>query len=41
MAVHKGGKLSKAAKTLGDKSASKSEKSKAGKKLAEHKAEKH
>ena len=41
MAVHHGGKVGKAGKTLASKSSSKSAKSKAGKTLANHKAEKH
>lgn len=41
MAVHHGGKVGKAAKALASKSSSKSTKSKAGKALANHKAEKH
>ena len=41
MAVHSGGKIGKAAKTLASKKSSKSEKSKAGKVLADHKAKKH
>lgn len=41
MAVHHGGKVGKAAKTLANKSSSKSAKSKAGKTLANHKATKH
>ena len=41
MAVHHGGKVGKAAKTLATKGSSKSAKSKAGKTLADHKAEKH
>ena len=41
MAVHHGGKVGKAAKTLATKGPSKSAKSKAGKTLADHKAEKH
>lgn len=41
MAVHHGGKVGKAGKTLASKSASKSAKRKAGKTLADHKAEKH
>lgn len=39
--VHKGGKVVKDGKTLATKSSSKSAKSKAGKILATHKAEKH
>lgn len=41
MAVHKGGKVGKAAATLATKNSSKSEKSKAGTTLADHKASKH
>lgn len=41
MAVHHGGKVGKAAKTLATKSSSKSSKSNAGKTLANHKAAKH
>ena len=41
MAVHHGGKVGKAGKTLASKSSSKSAKSKAGKTLADHKAKKH
>lgn len=41
MAVHHGGKVGKAGKTLASKSSSMSAKSKAGKTLANHKAEKH
>ena len=41
MAVHHGGKVGKAAKTLATKSSSKSSKSKAGTTLANHKADKH
>lgn len=41
MAVHSGGKVGKAGKTLANKSSSKSAKSKAGKTLADHKAKKH
>ena len=41
MAVHSGGKVGKAGKTLVTKSSSKSAKSKAGKTLADHKAKKH
>ena len=41
MAFHHGGKVGKAAKTLATKGSSKSEKSKAGKTLANHKADKH
>ncbi len=41
MAVHHGGKVGKAAKTLASKSSSKGAKSRAGKTLADHKAEKH
>lgn len=41
MARHHGGKAGKAAKTLASKGPSKSTKSKAGKTLAKHKAEKH
>ena len=41
MAVHSGGKVGKAGKTLATKSSSKSIKSKAGKTLADHKAKKH
>ena len=41
MAVHSGGKVGKAGKTLASKSSSKSAKSKAGKTLANHKANKH
>ena len=41
MAVHSGGKVGKAGKTLATKSSSKSAKSKAGKTLADHKAKKH
>ena len=39
--VHHGGKVGKAAKTLASKSTSKTQKSKAGTTLANHKAEKH
>ena len=39
MAVHHGGKVGKAAKTLATKGSSKSARSKAGKKLADHKSE--
>ena len=41
MAVHHGGKVGAAGKTLATKSSSKSAKSKAGKTLANHKHEKH
>ncbi len=41
MAVHHGGKVGKAGKTLATKLSSKSAKSKAGKTLANHKASKH
>jgi hypothetical protein len=41
MAVHSGGKVGKAAKTLASKTSSKSAKSKAAKILADHKASKH
>ena len=41
MAVHHGGKVGKAAKTLASKGPSKSAKSKAGRTLANHKAERH
>ena len=41
MAVHHGGKVGKAGKTLASKGASKSAKSKAGKILANHKAKAH
>lgn len=41
MAVHHGGKVGKAGKTLASNSASKSAKSQAGKTLAAHKAAKH
>lgn len=41
MAVHHGGKVSKAGKTLASKSSSKSAKSKVGKTLADHKAKAH
>lgn len=41
MAVHHGGKVGKARKTLVSKGSSKPAKSKAGKTLASHKAEKH
>ena len=41
MAVHHGGKVGKAAKTLATKGSWKGAKSKAGKTLADHKAEKH
>lgn len=41
MAVHHGGKVGKAGKTLASKTSSKKGKSKAGKTLAKHKAEKH
>ena len=41
MAVHHGGKIGAAGKTLATKSSSKSAKSKAGKTLANHKHEKH
>ena len=41
MAVHHGGKTGKAAKTLASKASSKAAKSKAGKTLAQHKADKH
>ena len=41
MAVHHGGKVGKAAKTLASKSSSKSSKSKSGAVLANHKAAKH
>lgn len=41
MAVHHGGKVGKAGKTLESKSSSKAAKSKAGKTLANHKAKSH
>ena len=41
MAVHHGGKVGKAAKTLASKSSSKNAKSNAGKTLANHKANCH
>ncbi|MDD3141887.1 MAG: hypothetical protein PHX08_23390 [Lachnospiraceae bacterium] len=41
MAVHHGGKVGQAGKTLSSKSSSKSSKSKAGTTLANHKASKH
>lgn len=41
MAVHHGGKVGKAGKTLASKGSSKSSKSQAGKTLANHKADKH
>ena len=41
MAVHHGGKVGKAGKKLASNSSSKSEKSKAGTMLANHKATKH
>ena len=41
MAVHHGGKVGKAGKTLASKGSSKSAKSKAGKTLANHKAKAH
>lgn len=41
MAVHQGGKVGKAAKTLASKGSTKSEKSKAGTTLANHKTAKH
>lgn len=41
MAVHHGGKVGKAGKTLASKGSSKSAKSNAGKTLANHKSEKH
>lgn len=41
MAVHHGGKVGKAWKTLASKSSSKAAKSKAGKTLANHKAKSH
>lgn len=41
MAVHHGGKVGKAAKTLVAKNTSKGAKSKAGQTLAKHKADKH
>lgn len=41
MAVHHGGKVGGAAKTLASKSSSMSSKSKAGKTLANHKAKEH
>ena len=41
MAVHHGGKVGKAAKTLAPKGSSKNAKSSAGKTLANHKAAKH
>lgn len=41
MAVHHGGKVEKANKTLATKSSSSKSKSQAGKTLARHKAEKH
>ena len=41
MAVHHGGKVGKAGRTLSSKSSSKNAKSKAGKTLANHKAKYH
>ena len=41
MAIHHGGKIGKAGKALATKSSSKSAKSKAGRTLAKHKADKH
>lgn len=41
MAVHHGGKVGKAAKTLASKGSSKTAKSNAGKTLAKHKAKAH
>lgn len=41
MAVHHGGKVGKAGKTLASKQSSGKAKSQAGKTLADHKAEKH
>lgn len=41
MAVHHGGKVGAAAKTLASKFSSKGSKSKAGKTLADHKSKKH
>lgn len=41
MAVHHGGKVGKAGKTLASSTSSKGAKSKAGKTLADHKAAKH
>lgn len=41
MAVHHGGKVGRAGKTLASNSSSKSAKSKAGKTLANHKAKSH
>lgn len=41
MAKHSGGKVGKAGKTLSSKTSSKGAKSKAGKTLAKHKADKH
>ena len=41
MAVHHGGKVGKAAKTLASKGSSKTAKSNAGKTLANHKAKAH
>ena len=41
MAVHSGGRVGKAGKILASKSSSKSAKSKAGKILADYKAQKH
>ena len=41
MAVHHGGKVGKAAKTLASKSSTNKAKSSAGKTLANHKATKH
>lgn len=41
MAVHHGGKVGKAAKTLASKNSSKKAKSSAGKTLANHKSSKH
>lgn len=41
MPVHHGGKVGAAAKKLASKNTTKSEKSKAGKTLADHKAKKH
>lgn len=41
MAVHHGGKVGRAGKTLASKTSSNKAKSKAGKTLAEHKAKQH
>lgn len=41
MAVHHGGKVGKAAKTLASKGSSSKAKSSAGKALAKHKSDKH